>query len=214
MNSGLEIRGLYAITGPERNSGLTLEADVAAAIRGGARLVQYRDKTASGDQRLARATRLLDVCSQGGASLIINDDAQLACETGAAGVHIGASDGDLRAVRQRIGSGRIVGVSCYDDLTRALEAQSAGADYVAFGSVYPSPTKPLAPAASRELLITARRQLHIPIVAIGGITLDNAEHVISTGIDAIAVISALFGAADVEATANRFTSLFDRIEQV
>lgn len=208
MNPMPDLRGLYAITSPELCAGPSLAAGVAGAIRGGASIIQYRDKQASPGERVDRATRLLHICSEAGVRLIINDDAGLASGIGADGVHIGATDGDLARTRERIGPECLLGVSCYDSLQRALEAQEAGADYVAFGSMFPSPTKPNAPCASLDLLQQAQSVLTVPVVAIGGITLDNAARVIAAGADAVAVISALFETSDIETTARKFAHLF------
>lgn len=213
MKRASSIHGLYAITSPALGSESSLQDQVTAAIRGGAKIIQYRDKQADSIQRRERATMLREVCSSSGAMLIINDDADLACEIDADGVHIGTTDGKFADVRARIGAARWLGISCYDSLPPALAAQDAGADYVAFGSVYPSPTKPRAARASLELLTEARRQLRVPIVAIGGITLDNAAHVIAAGVDAVAVISGLFETPDIETTARDFSKLFDSVEQ-
>jgi thiamine-phosphate pyrophosphorylase len=131
----------------------------------------------------------------------------LAAATGATGVHLGEYDGGIAAARDALGSRAIIGVSCYDDIARARAAALEGADYIAFGAFFPSPTKPQARHADATLLRQAR-PLGLPLVAIGGITLDNASTLVEAGADCVAVISALFGADDVRATAAAFATLF------
>ncbi|HHH35835.1 MAG TPA: thiamine phosphate synthase [Gammaproteobacteria bacterium] len=200
------VRGLYAVT-PELALEALLEA-VSAAIAGGARLVQYRDKCSSSRQRLRQAKALQALCRRHGVPLIINDDPALASTVGAAGVHLGAADVSPGAARRRLGPRALIGVSCYASLSRAEAAQAAGADYVAFGSFYPSPTKPGACRAPLELLQQAKRALKIPVVAIGGITPANGAGLVARGADAVAVIHGLFGSEDIEAAARCYARLF------
>lgn len=202
------IRGLYAVT-PDEPDTATLVAQVSAALSGGARFVQYRNKTASPSLRLEQARALKPVCDAHGAALIINDHVALAHAVDAAGVHLGAEDGAVEAARDAIGAGKLIGVSCYNQLDPANAAQASGADYVAFGSFFPSRIKPDAVQAPIDLLLRARRTLSIPVVAIGGITPGNAEVLIANGADALAVITAVFGAADIAAAARAFTILFE-----
>jgi thiamine-phosphate pyrophosphorylase len=193
-------RGLYAITDGPRPDLL----DVARqALLGGARLLQYRDKTADAARRLAEASALRQLCREHGVPLIINDDVALARAVQADGVHLGKDDGDLAAARAELGATAIIGVSCYDSLERARIAAATGADYVAFGAFFPSPTKPHAPRAPLDLLRQSAA-LGVPRVAIGGITPDNAPALVAAGADFLAVISAVFGVADVRAAARRF----------
>lgn len=203
------VAGLYAIT-PEDADTDRLARRVQAALAGGASLVQYRSKWPDAAARRAQGERLLAVCRRAGAPLIVNDDLELALAIGADGVHLGRDDGDVGAARARLGADRLLGVSCYDRLDLAIAAVAAGADHVAFGSAFASPTKPEAVRASRELFTQARDRLQVPIVAIGGITPENARHVIEAGADAVAVITALFDAPDVAAAAAAFHSLFQR----
>lgn len=207
MNTFERIAGLYAVTPAETPEG-GLEAAVAAALRGGARVLQYRDKSGDRARRIAEANALARLARFHGATFIVNDDVDLAREVGADGVHLGRDDSDPVAARRRLGPAALIGVSCYGELDRALKAAARGADYVAFGSLFPSPTKPDAPRASLPLIGEARRRLRLPIVAIGGITLDNAATAAAAGVDALAVISALFASADIEAAARRFTAVF------
>jgi thiamine-phosphate pyrophosphorylase len=194
----MKLRGLYAIT-PE---GPGLEAKVRAALEGGVTLLQYRRK--HGDA--AEARRVAALAREFGVPLIVNDDVALALELDAAGAHLGREDGDLRSARRRLGT-KVLGASCYNDLDCAHAAVTAGADYVAFGSVFPSPTKPHAVRAPLELFGKARA-LGVPLAAIGGITLENAPQLIAAGADLLAVISDLFDAPDVRARARQYGNLF------
>jgi thiamine-phosphate pyrophosphorylase len=204
------IAGLYAITPetadtPEGTAHLI--RCVHDAVAGGARVVQYRNKRAGHARRLEHALGLSAVCAQFGALLIINDDVELALEVEADGVHLGKSDGDIARARKRLGPKRRLGASCYNDLALAAAAHAAGADHVAFGSVFASTTKPGAVRAPLSLFAQAR-SLKLPLVAIGGITTGNATEVTAAGADAIAVISDLFDAPDIRARATQFTQLF------
>lgn len=200
-----DIRGLYAITDPTLVPARHLLAACEAALRGGARLLQYRDKPASPSERRARAASLRDLCRDYCAALLINDDPQLAADIGADGVHIGQSDGGILRARQLLGPDAIIGVTCHSDPDLARDAAEAGANYAAFGRFYPSHTKPGAPQAALSILSTP---LALPKVAIGGVTPDNAPALIAAGADAVAVIHSLFSAADIEAQARLFANLF------
>ena len=199
-------QGLYVITRDPKGDRTPLLTEVKAAIRGGAVVVQYRAKDGRGSEDEARA--LLTVCRASCVPLIINDDVDLALAIGADGVHLGREDEKLAPVRDALGPKGIIGVSCYDDLPRAMAAQKDGATYVAFGRFFPSMTKPNAPCASLETLRQARLQLHIPIVAIGGITRDNGETLISAGAGVLAVIEGVFGEQSPEAAARGFRTLW------
>lgn len=204
------LHGLYAIT-PEalvRGDAGTLLAAVAAAIRGGAVLIQYRDKWRAPAERPALARALRETCHAGGGRLIINDDVELAAAVGADGVHLGHSDGSIAAARARLGSAALIGASCQDSLERAREAITAGADHVAFGRFFASTTKPDAPAAALETLSLAKQSLPVPICAIGGITAANARQVIAAGADLVAAVDGVFGARDVEAAARAYGRAF------
>lgn len=200
-----EIRGLYAITDPHLIAAERLEQACAAALRGGARLLQYRDKPASASERHQRASRLARLCRDHGALFLVNDDAQLAADVGAHGVHLGQSDGAVARARDLLGPDAIIGVTCHGRIDLAQAAVAAGADYVAFGRFYPSRTKPEAIAADPAVLSVP---LSVPRVAIGGITPDNAPALINAGAAAVAVIHSLFSAADIEAQARLFARLF------
>jgi thiamine-phosphate pyrophosphorylase len=203
-------RGLYVITDTTHGTLDALLAAVAAALEGGARAVQYRDKSKDGERRERAARALVDLCRARGVPLVVNDDVALAAATCAHGVHLGEHDAPPARARELLGPDAIVGVSCYDSLERAEQARADGADYVAFGSFFPSRTKPHARRASVELLTRARARLGIPIVAIGGITPANGAELIAAGAHALAVVSGVFGATDVRAAARRYAALFDR----
>lgn len=208
----MAIRGLCAVTLDDPLLP-RLSALVSAALDGGAPFVQYRNKVASRPLRRAQAAEMLRICRAAGAKLIINDDIALAVEIGADGAHIGRDDapgGSLAAARAALGPKRILGVSCYDDLARGAEAAAAGANYLAFGAVFPSRTKPAAVRAPLELLGEARRRFGLPVAAIGGITLGNAPQVIAAGADMLAVVSDLFDAMDIKARAEAYQQLFDK----
>jgi thiamine-phosphate pyrophosphorylase len=199
------LRGLYFVT-PERSQG-RLEL-VAAALRGGARIVQYRDKSAGAVGGRHEAGQILEQCRRANALCLINDDVELCAAIGADGVHLGEDDTAIPLARVRLGPDRIIGASCYNDLQRARDAAAAGADYVAFGSIYPSPTKPRARRADLDLLRAARRELGVPVCAIGGITPENAAPVVAAGADMIAVIQGIAEAPNPEAAARALQTLF------
>jgi len=205
----MRLHGLYAITNGDNAPGL-LER-VAAAIAGGAAVVQYRDKTMDAASREHEARDVLAVCRAHGVPLIINDDVALAATVGADGVHLGRDDAAVHEARRVLGDAAIIGVSCYNDFDRAVAAQQAGASYVAFGRFFASHTKPDAVPASLDLIRRAKAQLSIPVVAIGGITPDNAAPLIDAGVDMLAVIHGIFGQADPEQAARRYTQLFEHL---
>ena len=190
-----QLRGLYAIT-PDIVDIAVLVAKVEAAIAGGAQAIQYRNKTAPHSLRRKQAAMLARVCGGGGALFIVNDDVALAREVGAAGVHLGEDDGDVGRARARLGEGMLIGASCYNDLSRAKRLVAEGADYVAFGSFFPSTTKLGARHADPALLRRAK-SLRVPVVAIGGITAANGRALVEAGADALAVISAVFDPDDL-----------------
>ena len=200
--------GVYAIT-PETADTERLLAQVEAALAGGVAAVQYRDKSGDVARRHEQARELAALCRRCGAPLIVNDDLRLADLAGADGVHLGRDDGSIREARIILGKGKFIGASCYQSLELAQAAQAAGADYVAFGSFFASPTKPAAGRADADLLRAATRVLRIPIVAIGGITAANAPQLIDAGADSVAVLSALFDAADTRAAARALNQLFE-----
>lgn len=204
------LRGLYAITDSQLLAEGRLLPYVEAALKGGARLLQYRDKSDDQARRLREASALAELCARHGAELIINDDAELAARLGV-GLHLGQDDGSLSAARALLGRKAIIGATCHASLALAEQARDAGASYLAFGRFFTSQTKPGAPSASLALLEQARRRFSLPLTAIGGVSLDNAGTLLASGADLLAVVHALFAAPDateVERRAHAFTSLF------
>jgi thiamine-phosphate pyrophosphorylase len=202
------IAGLYAIADTRVLDDARLVLSVSEAIAGGARVVQYRDKSADEESRRRQAQALSDLCRAHGTMFVVNDDVELAAEVTADGVHLGRDDVSIVQARAQLGRTAVIGISCYNDLPRALDAQAQGADYVAFGSFFASRTKPQAVRAPVELLRQARTALALPIVAIGGITPENGAHLLAAGADALAVIDGVFGQANARAAANRYAMLF------
>lgn len=200
--------GIYAIT-PETADTQLLLAQVEAALAGGVAAVQYRDKSADVALRHEQASELIALCHRFDVPLIVNDDLRLADLCDADGVHLGRDDGSLHEARIILGRGKLIGASCYQSLELARTAQAAGADYVAFGSFFASPTKPAAGRANAELLREATQAIQIPIVAIGGITLASAPALLDAGADSLAVLSALFGAPDIRVAAHALNQLFE-----
>jgi len=204
------IQGLYVITDQQLIATKKFESKVRQALAGGARVVQYRDKSRHHQQRLDQASMVVELCKEYEAVSIINDDIELAKMVNADGVHLGADDAELNFARAELGQDKIIGVSCYADVAIAEQAVQDSANYVAFGSIFPSPTKPQAPVAGIEVLLEARKTLSVPIVAIGGISLDNLHHVLATNIDSVAIISGVFGNDDVTDAAKRFSNAFSK----
>ena len=202
------IAGLYAIADTQYLDDVRLLPAMGDTIAGGARVIQYRDKTHDAPVRLALAKKITALCRQHGVLFLVNDDVALAKECGADGVHLGRDDMPLSQARAALGAGAIIGVSCYNELARALRAEKEGADYVAFGRFFPSRTKPQAVQADPSLLHEAKKKLHIPIVAIGGITPENGASLLAAGADALAVIEGIFTQADIRAAASRYAQLF------
>jgi thiamine-phosphate pyrophosphorylase len=201
------VRGLYAIT-PDVSSTAALMQMVRQALEGGAAFLQYRNKNADTALRREQAQALLRLTRAHRVPLIINDDVDLAAAIDADGAHVGREDADIAAARRAL-PGKLLGASCYASYEAARSALVAGADHVAFGSIFTSSTKPGAARAPLELFARGRT-LGIPLVAIGGITLDNAPEVIRAGADCVAVISDLFGAPDIARRAAAYRSLFER----
>ena len=199
-------RGIYAIT-PEDLTGAELVAAVSAAVENGVKAVQYRDKSSDRARRRRDAAALVALCRPRAVPLIVNDDVELALATGADGVHVGRNDASLDRARARLGDTATVGVSCYDDADRALAAARAGADYVAFGSFFPSVTKPGAVRATTDVVAAVRPAIDVPVVAIGGISAANAPPLLAAGVDLLAVVSAIFGAPDIGRAARRLVGL-------
>lgn len=204
------LRGLYAITDRElfQSLGKDITEIVTQAIEGGARIIQYRNKISSTAQRIREAQALLCLCREHNVTMIINDDVNLAREIDADGVHIGQQDMPLTEARNKLGKEKIIGVTCHNKIELAIVAQAGGADYVAFGRFYPSMTKPAATPATLDVLSSARKQLPIPIAAIGGINTTNARVLINSGADMLAVSHSVFGSDDIMASARQLSSFF------
>jgi thiamine-phosphate pyrophosphorylase len=206
------ISGLYAVT-PETEATAVeqdrLFASVGLVLEGGASILQYRCKSPDFSLRLSQAQHLKRLCRRYGVSFIVNDDVELAAQVQADGVHLGREDVAIPVARARLGRSALIGASCYDDLTRAGAAVNAGADYLAFGSFFPSSVKPDAVRPSLDLLREARRRWRLPLVAIGGITAQNASKVIEAGADAVAVITAVFSCSNPRESARSIARLFD-----
>lgn len=199
------LAGLYAVTPARRDEPC---AAVGAALRGGARIVQYRDKSDDAERRRDEARQLAALCHAVGALLVINDDVALARDSGADGVHLGRDDIGIPDARALLGPDAVIGASCYDSLALARAASAQGADYVAFGSFFPSRTKPAAVRAPLRLLKDARAELDLPICAIGGITPENGGELLAAGADMLAVVDGVFGAPDIEAAARAYSRLW------
>ena len=204
------LNGLYAITDARLQRPDQLIDHVRQAIDGGARLIQYRDKSSDAMFRLRQARDLADLCRERGVALIINDDVQLAAECGARGVHLGKNDADPQTARQLLGDNAIIGVSCYNDLSLALQAANQGANYIAFGRFFPSRTKPKAVQAGLDLIRLARQQISLPVAAIGGITAHNATPLLDVGVAMLAVVHGVFAAADIRQAAAAYAALFQQ----
>ena len=200
-------RGLYAITQTEGKSSSIIIQEVLSALKGGASVIQYRDKNP--DDSIYLAKELLSLCKQYKAPLLINDNIELADHIGADGVHLGKDDGAITSARAKLGSKAIIGVSCYNDLSCALQAEKQGADYVAFGRFFPSTSKPLAAPAHLEILHQAQSKIQIPIVAIGGILPSNGGQLLKAGADVLAVIGGIF-THDPEQSAKAYLKLFSQ----
>jgi len=197
------MRGLYAIT-PDSADTDSLARKVEEALKAGVAMLQYRNKIISKDKRLLQAKELAPLARGYGVPFIVNDDVEIALAVGANGVHLGKEDGDLALARAKL-PGKIIGASCYNDLELARTAVRTGANYVAFGSVFPSPTKPQAVRAPLSLF---KSNLGVALCAIGGVTLENAPQAIAAGASLLAVISDLFDAPDIAARASQYRKLF------
>ncbi|OYZ11280.1 MAG: thiamine-phosphate diphosphorylase [Methylophilales bacterium 16-45-7] len=208
--SHYSIKGLYAVTPDILEVDLLCEK-VRKTLEGGASLVQYRNKFADKHLLLQQSTALLALCRSYQVPLIINDHLDLCAQINADGLHIGATDCDLHAARRLLGPDKIIGASCYNWLELAVQAEAAGASYVAFGACFPSETKPNAVHAPLTIFKEARHKMSLPMVAIGGIHIDNAQQVIDAGADALAVITDIFLDDDIQHITQRYTQLFQPI---
>lgn len=204
-----KISGLYAVTSERYSANEILREKVGAVLRGGASVVQYRNKSGDRDRRRSEAADLAWMCQNAAVCFIVNDDIGLACEVDADGVHLGKDDPDIDRARALLGPDKLIGASCYNCIEDGRRAVAEGADYLAFGSFFASSTKPDAVRADPGLLMRAREEFDVPLVAIGGISTQNAAGLIIAGADALAVSSALFEREDVEAVARQFVRLIN-----
>ena len=200
------IKGLYAVT-PDEKDLFALSSKVESCIRGGARLIQYRSKGLSKTEQNKQAREIKMVCDRYKVPLIINDNVELCRIINANGVHLGEDDDSLEKARLVLGPSKIIGVSCYNSIDRVRKAVDKGATYIALGACFPSKTKPHAPTASLDLIDLVLKNFKIPVVAIGGINLENIELLANKGISCVALINSLFKSKDIEGTARQFTGL-------
>lgn len=203
------IKGIYALT-PDSTDTAVLLHRARQALSGGVKVLQYRNKIAAGPLKLEQARLLRELTREFGATLIVNDDAQLASAVDADGVHLGAADVMVQTARSILGRKKLIGVSCYNRLQLARAAEQSGADYVAFGAFFSSTVKPEAVVATMDLLREARSEIKVPIVAIGGITAENGAELVRQGADALAVISSLFDATDIQKAAQELNKIFSK----
>ena len=206
--SDKKIQGLYAITDPNLLTDNILYDRVSQAIDAGISVLQYRNKIASYDIQQQQAERLNTLCQNNQVLFIINDDIKLAKQVSADGVHLGKEDNNIRQAREQLGETVIIGISCYNQVQQAIDAEQQGADYIAFGRFFPSKTKPHAIAADPQIITLAKQKISIPIVAIGGITIENANTVIKAGADSIAVINGIFAENNVFNAVKELAQLF------
>lgn len=202
-----ELKGLYVIADTACIGVDDIVSKTEEVLSAGVKIIQYRDKVSTPKDRQKIAKSLRTLTQDHKSILLINDDAPLAASINADGVHLGKDDVSIQNARKILGKHKIIGASCYASYTNAQPAIQASADYIAFGSFFPSPTKPNAPRAKFELLQQAKRDHNIPVCAIGGITPDNATSVIAAGADMIAVISAVFNASSPKLAVQEYLSL-------
>ena len=203
------LKGLYVITDQKLIPRDRFIETVEKAIRGGAKIIQLREKDTPEEEIIRLGKELLKITRRYGIPLIINDSPKLAMEIGADGVHLGKDDTEISEARKILGSEAIIGVSCYGDVERGLQAEKEGADYLAFGTPFFTPTKPDRKTTPFEILKEAKRRIKtIPIFAIGGITKGNAKSVLETGVDGIAVITAVFSSPNPEEAARNLADFF------
>ena len=203
-----QLKGLYAITDEYLIDEHDFTQSIEYALQGGSKIIQYRDKSNHPHKKLQQANALRSLCDQYHALLIINDDIALSRAVNADGVHLGKDDTTIATARQQLGDNAIIGISCYNDINMAIEAEKNHADYVAFGAMFSSPTKPEASNTSPEIISQARKVINIPICAIGGITRKNIVQVTQNGADMAAVISDLFSGDDIKNVAHKLSQYF------
>jgi thiamine-phosphate pyrophosphorylase len=200
-------RGLYAITDCVHLDYPEMLDRTERILKAGVAAVQYRDKTADSETRRETAARLHELCRKHATPLIVNDDIDAALAAGAEGIHLGREDASLEEARRRAGGGVLIGISCYNDLERAVAAEAAGADYVAFGAMFPTSSKDTTVPATPDLIAQAKAVLSIPVAAIGGLTPENCREVVAAGADLLAVISSVYQTDDPAAVVGRFNEI-------
>lgn len=203
------MKGLYAITDTTQLSSEVMLKKTEEILRAGTKILQYRNKQAVSNRSLSEALELLELCKQYSVPLIINDDIEFAVEIDANGVHLGKDDSSVTEARKRLGHNAIIGVSCYNDLERANNGVNAGANYLAFGACFPSPSKPNAVRATPDIIRTAKQKFNLPVVAIGGITPENGSTLINAGADMLAIISGIYASETSYETTKNYISLFN-----
>ncbi len=201
------MKGLYLVT-PDWDDTQKLLEVTEAGLRGGATLLQYRNKTASAQQRRQQASQLQALCRQYGRPFIINDFVELCLELDADGIHVGGTDATVAQVRAAVGPSKIVGASCYGSLQLARDAHQAGASYVAFGGFYPSRVKKYEVTTPPAIVAQAKAEIPLPNVVIGGMTRENSAPLVEQGADMVAAISSVYTAGDPERAARGFADLF------
>ncbi|MFT5426427.1 MAG: thiamine-phosphate pyrophosphorylase [Gammaproteobacteria bacterium] len=202
------MRGLYAITDTANHSTEIMLTKTEEILRAGAKILQYRNKQSDKNTRISEAEQIVGLCKQYSVPLIINDDIALTIQAGADGVHLGRNDLSITEARKKLGNNMVIGYSCYNDLDRASYAVNAGADYIAFGAFYSSPSKPDAVRATPDIIQKAKQQFNLPVVAIGGITPENGQTLIDAGADMLAVISGLYASETSFQSASQYVNLF------
>ena len=202
------MRGLYAITDCDNLSAHKLLSVTEEILRAGVAVLQYRDKSGDRNKRNREARELQQLCREHGCLFIVNDDIQLAAATGSDGVHLGRDDRDCTTARNELGPDALIGISCYDSLKAAQDAAADGADYVAFGSFYPTGSKQNTAIAEPQVIIRAKEKLSLPVVAIGGITPANCKTLIECGADMLAAISSIYQADDPYSAVQEFNRYF------
>ncbi len=204
-----KLKGLYAITDEKLITGKNFNTAIESALQGGASIIQYRDKSNNHKKRFQQASTLKSLCKQYNAVCLINDDLELAKKISADGIHLGKNDIAISEARKTLGENAIIGISCYNDFQLAISAKNNTADYVAFGAMFSSSTKPEAINADIKLISEAKHKLAIPVCAIGGITEKNIQQLIQQGADMTAVINGLFAANDIKRAASKFSNFFN-----
>ncbi|MBO9536909.1 thiamine phosphate synthase [Herbaspirillum sp.] len=201
------LRGLYIVT-PDWDDTAQLLAATELALQNGTALVQYRHKTASPQRRREQAEALLALCRQYKVPLVINDHVDLCMEIDADGIHVGGTDSSIAEVRRAVGPDKIVGASCYGTLELAHAAYKDGASYVAFGGFYPSRVKKYDFRTAPEIIAQSKREIPLPVVVIGGITLENAPPLVAQGADMVAVISSVYLVPQAERKTRQLADLY------